>query len=111
MALPLGRLLDIGYHRRLNICAAILITVSLSSLAFTNRHHKEGAGGRYFTILLCAIPLGLGQSIYFLSSSHMARTWLPQRPGLALGVVNSGAAIGGSVFPLVSSANHHVFAH
>ncbi|ETN38966.1 uncharacterized protein HMPREF1541_07008 [Cyphellophora europaea CBS 101466] len=113
LALPVGGLLDQGHHRRLNICAAVLITSSLSSLAFTNshHHHREAGGGKYYAVLLCALPLGLGQSIFFLSSSHTARTWLPRRPGLAIGVVNAGAALGGSVFPLVvtSLTNAHSF--
>lgn len=103
LALPFGSLLDRGHHRRLNICAAFLVTVSLFSLAFTTQRHNREIRGRYYAVLLCAVPLGLGQSIFFLSSSHVARTWLPRRTGVALGVVNAGAALGGSVFPLVGA--------
>jgi MFS family permease len=56
---------------------------------------------RYVAILLCALPLGVGQSIFFLASSHTARSWLPDRAGLGMGVVNAGAGVGGVVFPLV----------
>jgi MFS family permease len=99
LALPFGRLLDCGSHRRLNVVAGLLITPSLLGLSFTVHHDKVATSGRYYAVLLCAIPLGIGQSIYFLSSTHMARTWLPRRTGVALGVVNAGAALGGSLFP------------
>lgn len=98
LSLPWGRLLDAGHHRELNIAAGIFLTGGLIALAFTGNDTYNS--GRYWAILLASIPMGIGQSIYFLAAPQMAKTWHPSHKGFAMGITNSGAAIGGVAWPL-----------
>ena len=109
LALPWGRLLDAGYHRMLNITAGVFLTGGVIALAFTGS--DEYNSGKYWAILLASIPMGIGQSIYFLAAPQMAKTWHPKHKGLAMGITNSGAAIGGVAWPLVfdNLVEHHGF--
>lgn len=93
MSLLWGRLLDAGHHRKVNTFAGICLTLGLTGLAFTGSDGDYG-DGHYWQILLASIPIGLGQSCYFLAAPHMAKTWYPARKGFAMGITNSGAAIG-----------------
>lgn len=98
LALFWGRLLDAGHHRKLNIIAALCLVGGLTGLAFTGGNDQMG-DGKYWAILLAAIPMGIGQSIYFLAAPHMAKTWFPNNKGFAMGITNSGAALGGVAWP------------
>lgn len=103
LALFWGRLLDAGHHRKLNAIAGACLVSGLTGLAFTGGDDKMGSG-KYWAILLAAIPMGVGQSIYFLAAPHMAKTWLPNNKGFAMGITNSGAALGGVAWPFVFTA-------
>lgn len=94
-----GRLLDAGRHTALNIIAGLFLTGGLVALAFTGDDDYDS--GSYWKILLASIPMGIGQSIYFLTAPHVAKTWHPEHKGLAMGITNSGAAIGGVGWPLI----------
>lgn len=69
------------------------------SLAFTGNNNYNS--GKYWAIVLASIPLGIGQSIYVLTAPRMAITWYPKHKGLAMGITNCGAAIGGVSWPLI----------
>lgn len=99
LAVPWGRLLDAGHHRELNIAAGVLLTGGVIGLAFTGTDDYNS--GKYWAIVLSSVPMGTGQSIYFLAAPQMAKTWHPNHKGLAMGITNSGAAIGGVAWPLI----------
>jgi len=99
LALPWGRLLDAGHLRVLNVVAGVFLTGGMVSLAFTG--DDDYNSGKYWAILLASIPMGIGQSIYFIAAPQMAKTWHPKNKGLAMGVTNCGAAIGGVAWPLI----------
>jgi MFS family permease len=107
LALFWGRLLDAGHHRKLNILAGLCLVGGLTGLAFTGGDDELGSG-KYWAILLAAIPMGIGQSIYFLAAPHMAKTWFPNNKGFAMGITNSGAALGGVAWPFVFTALNSV---
>lgn len=93
LSLLWGRLLDAGHHRKTNIFAGLCITAGLSGLAFTGGEDRYG-DGHYWAILLASILIGFGQSCYFLTAPHVAKSWHPNRKGFAMGVTNSGASLG-----------------
>ncbi|RMZ83019.1 hypothetical protein DV737_g1783, partial [Chaetothyriales sp. CBS 132003] len=99
LALFWGRLLDAGHHRILNSIAGVLVTGGFIGMAFTGGQGRVG-DGKYWAILLAVIPVGIGQSIYFLAAPHMAKTWFPRHKGFSMGITNSGAAVGGALFPI-----------
>jgi hypothetical protein len=88
-----GRLLDSGYHLPINAIGGALSTAGLVALMFTGGNGTYRAGS-YIGTLLSMIPIGLGQSCYFVTFSHVAKTWFPQCKGLAIGIGASGAALG-----------------
>lgn len=94
-----GCLLDAGHHTALNCVAGLFLTAGLVALAFTGS--DDYGSGSYWKILLASIPMGIGQSIYFLTAPHVAKTWHPQHKGLAMGITNCGAAVGGVAWPLI----------
>lgn len=98
LALLWGRLLDAGHHHVLNTLAGLFLTCGLTGLAFTGE--DEYNSGKYWAILLASIPMGIGQSIYFLAAPQMAKTWSSRHKGLAMGLTNCGAAVGGALWPL-----------
>jgi Major Facilitator Superfamily len=100
LALFWGRLLDAGHRRKLNIIAAVCLIGGLVGLGFTGGNGDMG-DGKYWAILLAAIPMGIGESIYFLAAPHMAKTWFPNNKGFAMGITNGGAALGGITWPFV----------
>ncbi|KAK5073443.1 hypothetical protein LTR64_007419 [Lithohypha guttulata] len=107
LALPWGRLLDAGHHHLLNAAAGVLLTGGMVALAFTGGNEYDS--GKYWAILLASIPVGIGQSIYFMAAPQMAKTWHPKHKGFAMGITNSGAAIGGVVWPLTFDRLVQVF--
>ena len=93
LALLWGRLLDAGYHRKLNLLAGIMLATGWTGLAFTGGKGRYG-DGKPWAILLACFPIGIAQSVYFLTAPHVARSWFAKNPGLAMGITNSGAALG-----------------
>lgn len=94
-----GRLLDSGYHLAINAIGGLLSTAGLLGLMFTGGDGMY-ASGSYIGVFLATIPIGLGQSCYFVTYGHVAKTWFPHCRGVAIGIAASGAAVGGSLMPL-----------
>lgn len=88
-----SRLLDSGYHVPINAIGGAFSTVGLVALMFTGGDGKYGSGN-YAGVLLSTVPIGFGQSCYFVTFSHVAKTWFPHCKGLAIGIGASGAAVG-----------------
>lgn len=88
-----GRLLDSGYHLPINAIGGVFSTAGLVGLMFSAGNGSYGSG-TYTGVLLSAFPIGLGQSCYFVTFSHVAKTWFPRCTGLAIGIGASGAAFG-----------------
>jgi MFS transporter, MCT family, solute carrier family 16 (monocarboxylic acid transporters), member 10 len=93
MSLLWGRLLDAGHHKKINIFGGVCLTAGMIGLAFSGGNGTYGAG-KVWAILLAAIPVGIGQSCYFVAAPHTAATWFPKCKGRAIGFTNSGAALG-----------------
>lgn len=88
-----GRLLDSGLHVRINAIGGMCSTAGLIALMYTGGDGSYGSGS-YPGVLLAAFPIGLGQSCYFVTFGHVAKTWFPHCKGLAIGMAASGAAVG-----------------
>lgn len=99
LALIWGRLLDAGHHAKLLVGAGGSLTLGFIALAFTGSDAFNS--GHYWAIILASFPIGIGMSIFWMTAPQVSKTWMPQRKGLAMGITNSGASIGGVVWPLV----------
>ncbi|KAI0314511.1 major facilitator superfamily domain-containing protein [Amylostereum chailletii] len=101
MALPAGRLVDAGYFRPL-LCggsALFAFFVFMLSLAHTDKYYQ----------LFLAQGLGVGFSgglLYLPAVAIQARHWKARR-ALAMGIVFSGSAIGGVLFPIMLNRLFH----
>jgi MFS transporter, MCT family, solute carrier family 16 (monocarboxylic acid transporters), member 10 len=93
-----GRLLDSGYHLPINAIGGAFSTAGLVGLMFTGGNGTYGSGS-YTGVLLSTFPIGLGQSCYFVTFGHVAKTWFPHCKGLAIGMGASGAAVGKEQIP------------
>jgi len=94
-----GRLLDSGLHLPVNAIGGLLSTAGLVALMFTGGDGTFQSGS-YRGVLLATFPIGFGQSCYYVTYAHVAKTWFPRCRGLAIGVAASGAAVG-EVIPFV----------
>jgi hypothetical protein len=92
-ALLWGRLLDSGLHLPINAIGGLLSTGGLLLLMFTGGNGSFQSGS-YSGVLLATFPIGVGQSCYFITFAHVAKSWFPGCKGLAIGVAASGAAVG-----------------
>ncbi|KAF5367715.1 hypothetical protein D9758_009834 [Tetrapyrgos nigripes] len=94
--LVVGRLFDVGYFRIISISSSILLLVSTFLVAECTV---------YWQFLLCqGFATGLACGGFFGPSTAMISQWFKKRRGLALGLFSAGAAIGGTVIPLVARA-------
>ena len=94
-----GRLLGSGLHLPVNAIGGLLSTAGLVALMFTGGDGTFQSGS-YRGVLLATFPIGFGQSCYYVTYAHVAKTWFPRCRGLAIGVAASGAAVG-EVIPFV----------
>lgn len=93
-SLLLGRLVDAGYHRQLNVIGTICITAGLAGLARSAGAEGLMGSGKPWAISLCAVLIGFGQSCLFVNCAQTATTWYPKNKGLAIGFTSCGAAVG-----------------
>ena len=94
-ALILGRFVDAGYHRSLNMIGSVLILGGRVGMMFSAHFSAEGGGGgRAWKLALAAITLGMGQCCLYSNAAHTAASWFPENRGLAIGFTSSGAAVG-----------------
>ncbi|WPG97845.1 MFS general substrate transporter [Acrodontium crateriforme] len=96
-----GRLLDAGHSLKLLIVGALLIATGSFSQPFVNGDAGKNSGNYGLILLTQGIICALGQACFFVAASQIASTRFPKRRGLVIGVVASGASIGGTVYPMM----------
>ncbi|KAJ7034713.1 major facilitator superfamily domain-containing protein [Mycena alexandri] len=97
LGLPVGKLFDAGYFHHLMIVGSIIYCFSLwaLSLAKPNQYYLA--------------RMGIGLGLTFLPALAVAAHHFSQRRGLAMGIMTSGASIGGIIFPIM--LNNLLFRH
>ncbi|PBP16622.1 riboflavin transporter MCH5, partial [Diplocarpon rosae] len=106
-----GRVVDAGYARSMTAAGSFLIVfgmmmVSLSGDGTDTGTEGEGEGAGvtliYYQIMLSqGICCGAGMGLVFIPSISITATYFQRRRALALGIVTTGAAAGGVVYPVV----------
>jgi MFS family permease len=90
-----GPLYDMGYVRALLAIGGFLIVGGHTALSFCTAHWQ--------VLLAQGICAGLGMGCLFVPTISILPTYFRARLGLAVGIANAGAALGGIIFPLMLS--------
>ncbi|CAL1703508.1 unnamed protein product [Somion occarium] len=101
MGLPAGKLFDAGYFHHLQIAGGLLFVFSLFMLSLADT-------SKFYQIFLSqGVGVGLGSGLIFLPSlSVQAHHW-KERRALAMGIVMTGASVGGIVHPIMHNQLFH----
>ncbi|CAL3970613.1 unnamed protein product [Diplocarpon coronariae] len=100
-----GRVVDAGYARSMTATGSFLIVfgmmmVSLSGYGTGNQ--GEGTTLVYYQIMLSqGVCCGAGMGLVFIPPISITATYFQRRRALALGIVTTGAAVGGIFYPII----------
>ncbi|EFQ36708.1 major facilitator superfamily transporter [Colletotrichum graminicola] len=90
-----GPIYDRGHARPLLVTGGLLIVIG---------HVALGSCSKYWQALLAqGICGGVGAGCLFVPTISIVPTYFSTRLGLAVGIVNAGASLGGVIFPLMLS--------
>ncbi|KAJ7159840.1 major facilitator superfamily domain-containing protein [Mycena crocata] len=95
LGLPVGNLFDRGYFHHLMIGGSFIYCFSLWILSLAKPNQF------YLVFLTQGVGLGLGLGLTFLPALGLATQQFSRRRGLAIGIMTSGASIGGIIFPIL----------
>ncbi|KAL0954005.1 hypothetical protein HGRIS_005162 [Hohenbuehelia grisea] len=90
-----GRLFDAYGSRILNPLGSCITVLSIILVSFCHENQP------YQFFLTHGVLFGIGCSILNTPSSAIINQWFYRKRPLALGIVSSGGALGGTIFPLV----------
>ncbi|KAK0206054.1 major facilitator superfamily domain-containing protein [Desarmillaria ectypa] len=89
-----GRMFDIGYFKAPLLSASILLVLATFLVAECTQ---------YWHFLLCqGFAIGLSCGMVFGPSVGIIGHWFRRRRGIAVGLMSTGASVGGTVFPVVA---------
>ena len=97
-----GSFVDRGHARLMSLigCAAVALGLLFTSFSgeFTSTHRPV-----YYQVLLSqGILSGLGMSLLLVPSTAIVPTYFTQNRALAVGLANTGASLGGIVYPVLT---------
>ncbi|KAJ7714082.1 major facilitator superfamily domain-containing protein [Mycena metata] len=103
LGLPVGKLFDAGYFHHLMIVGSIIYCFSLWALSLAKPNQY------YLIFLTQGVGMGIGLGLTFLPALAVTAHHFSRRRGLAMGIMTSGASIGGIIFPIM--LNNLLFRH
>ncbi|KAJ6482133.1 major facilitator superfamily domain-containing protein [Mycena vitilis] len=103
LGLPVGKAFDAGYFHHLMIAGSLIYCFSLWALSFAKPNQF------YLVFLTQGVGMGIGQGLTFLPALGVAAHHFSRRRGLAIGIMTSGASVGGIIFPIM--LNNLLFRH
>ncbi|KAF8170723.1 major facilitator superfamily domain-containing protein [Mycena galopus ATCC 62051] len=122
LGFPVGKAFDAGYFHHLMIVGSIIYCLSIwmLSLAKPNQYYlvflTQGVGNLGLITYVAQVELtfgipglGIGLGLTFLPALGVAAHHFSQRRGLAIGIMTTGASIGGIIFPAL--LNNLLFRH
>ncbi|KAJ7146008.1 major facilitator superfamily domain-containing protein [Mycena epipterygia] len=95
MGVIVGRAVDAGYFHHMMVLGSTLYVLCIFLLSLTQ------AGHFYEVFLAQAVGMGVFPALIFLPSFTIVSHHFKRRRALAMGIVTSGAACGGVVFPIM----------
>lgn len=89
-----GRMFDIGYFTAPLLSSSILLVLATFLVAECTQ---------YWHFLLCqGFTIGLSCGMVFGPSVGIVGHWFRRRRGIAIGLMSTGASVGGTVFPIIT---------
>ncbi|KAI2734812.1 hypothetical protein DTO013E5_4662 [Penicillium roqueforti] len=88
-----GPLFDRGYLHHLMIAGCFLTTLGLMMLSLSTEYYQ--------VMLSQGVCVGLGSGLIYVPSLSLVSTLFTTRRGIAVGLVTSGASVGGVIFPVI----------
>ncbi|KAF8063586.1 major facilitator superfamily domain-containing protein [Lyophyllum atratum] len=95
LGIPVGMAFDAGYFRHLMIGGSFIYCFSLFMVSLAQP-------GQYYQVFLAqGVGMGIGLAMTFLPVVTVVSHHFARRRGFAIGIMMSGASIGGIVFPIM----------
>ncbi|KAF2019989.1 MFS general substrate transporter [Aaosphaeria arxii CBS 175.79] len=96
-----GSFVDRGFARRMAFvgCSCITLAIILTSLSGEFTAQKRPVF--YQVILSQGVLSGIGMSLLLVPSTAIVPTYFSKNRALAVGIANSGASIGGIIYPIL----------
>lgn len=89
-----GRMFDIGYFKTPLLSASILLVLATFLISECSQ---------YWHFLFCqGFVIGLSCGMVFGPSMGIVGHWFRRRRGIAVGLMSTGASVGGTVFPVIA---------
>ncbi|KAJ3572737.1 hypothetical protein NP233_g2893 [Leucocoprinus birnbaumii] len=95
MALPGGKLLDMGYFRMTTLVGSLIYVFSLFMLSIC---HMD----KFWQLYLAqGLGMGIGSGLLYVPSVAVQAHHWKNRRALAMGIVATGSSLGGIIFPIM----------
>ncbi|KAJ7629386.1 major facilitator superfamily domain-containing protein [Mycena polygramma] len=120
LGLPVGKAFDAGYFHHLMIVGSLVYCFSLWALSLAKPNQSSSpralvtSASSYFIqvhvkLTFAILGMGVGQGLTFLPALGVAAHHFSRRRGMAIGIMTSGASVGGIIFPIM--LNNLLFRH
>lgn len=97
-----GSFVDRGHAQLISFIGCALITLGLLSTSFSGEFTPEQHPVYYQVLLSQGVLSGLGMSLLLVPSTAIVPTYFTQNRALAVGLANTGASLGGIVYPILT---------
>lgn len=97
-----GSFVDRGHAQLMSFIGCALITLGLLFTSFSGEFASPHRPVYYQVLLSQGILSGLGMSLLLVPSTAIVPTYFTQNRALAVGLANTGASLGGIVYPILT---------
>lgn len=97
-----GSFVDRGHAQLMTFVGGALITLGLLFTSFSGEFTNDHRPVYYQVLLSQGILSGLGMSLLLVPSTAIVPTYFTQNRALAVGLANTGASLGGIVYPILT---------
>ncbi|KAJ8111439.1 hypothetical protein OPT61_g5974 [Boeremia exigua] len=97
-----GSFVDRGHARLMSFIGCALITLGLVFTSFSGEFSSAHRPVYYQVLLSQGVLSGLGMSLLLVPSTAIVPTYFTHNRALAVGLANTGASVGGIVYPVLT---------
>lgn len=97
-----GSFVDRGYAQRMAFVGGGIVTLGLLLTSFSGEFVRPHRPVYYQVVLSQGILSGIGMSLLLVPSTAIVPTYFERNRALAVGLANTGASLGGIVYPILT---------